>query len=152
MSDASGNDGGTGEERQGLPPGRKPSGMRFESFVDRQIRLAAERGDFDNLPGAGKPLRDETPRDHGWWIKDYVAREGLSVESLLPPALKLRRELEKLPARAARCDTEEEARQLARAHNRQVAEYYRSGPGSGPNIPVRVADADELAKAWRAAH
>ena len=138
MSDASGNDGGTGEERQGLPPGRKPSGMRFESF--------------DNLPGAGKPLRDETPRDHGWWIKDYVAREGLSGESLLPPALKLRRELEKLPARAARCDTEEEARQLARAHNRQVAEYYRSGPGSGPNIPVRVADADELAKAWRAAH
>jgi hypothetical protein len=29
------------------------------SHVDRQIREAQERGDFDNLPGAGKPLRLE---------------------------------------------------------------------------------------------
>ena len=26
--------------------------VRFESVIDRQIRLAAERGEFDNLPGA----------------------------------------------------------------------------------------------------
>ncbi|GLZ01820.1 hypothetical protein Acsp02_90710 [Actinoplanes sp. NBRC 103695] len=29
----------------------------YESAVDRQLREAQERGEFDNLPGAGKPLR-----------------------------------------------------------------------------------------------
>jgi hypothetical protein len=29
---------------------------RFESLLDRQIRAAQERGEFDDLPGAGKPL------------------------------------------------------------------------------------------------
>lgn len=29
---------------------------RYESVVDRQIRQARERGEFDNLPGMGKPL------------------------------------------------------------------------------------------------
>lgn len=35
---------------------RKPSGASFESWIDRQIREARERGDFDNLPGAGKRI------------------------------------------------------------------------------------------------
>ncbi|SMC89901.1 DUF1992 domain-containing protein [Lentzea albidocapillata] len=35
---------------------RKPPGMGFESWIDRQIREAQERGEFDNLPSAGKPL------------------------------------------------------------------------------------------------
>jgi hypothetical protein len=29
---------------------------RFESALDRQIRAAEERGEFDDLPGKGKPL------------------------------------------------------------------------------------------------
>jgi hypothetical protein len=35
---------------------RKPPGMSFESWVDKQIREATERGEFDGLPGAGKPI------------------------------------------------------------------------------------------------
>ncbi len=35
---------------------RKYYGRRFEDYVGEQIREAMERGDFDNLPGAGKPL------------------------------------------------------------------------------------------------
>jgi hypothetical protein len=30
---------------------------RLESLVEKQIREAQEQGEFDNLPGAGKPLR-----------------------------------------------------------------------------------------------
>ena len=35
---------------------RKPSGTSFETWIDRQIREAEERGAFDDLAGAGKPL------------------------------------------------------------------------------------------------
>ena len=35
----------------------------WEKWVDQQIREAQERGDFDNLPGTGKPL-DLTPNPH----------------------------------------------------------------------------------------
>lgn len=30
--------------------------MSWESWIDTHIRIAQERGAFDNLPGAGKPL------------------------------------------------------------------------------------------------
>src|SRR5262245_50270332 len=33
---------------------RKPAGMSFTSWIDQQIEEAAERGAFDDLPGAGK--------------------------------------------------------------------------------------------------
>ena len=35
---------------------RKPPEITFASWIDQQINEAAERGAFDNLPGAGKPL------------------------------------------------------------------------------------------------
>jgi len=35
---------------------RKPPGTSWETWIDAQIRVAAEKGAFDNLPGAGKPL------------------------------------------------------------------------------------------------
>ena len=35
----------------------------WEKWVDQQIREAQERGEFDNLPGTGKPL-DLTPNPH----------------------------------------------------------------------------------------
>ena len=41
--------------------GPKP-GQRWRDVIEDQIRAAQERGDFDNLPGAGKPLKlDENP-------------------------------------------------------------------------------------------
>lgn len=72
---------------------RKPPGVSFESWVDRQIRQAEARGEFTELPGAGKPLPEvtDTPYDELWWIKRKMAREGLSV---LPPTLALRKEAE----------------------------------------------------------
>lgn len=32
----------------------------FESWIDRQIREAQERGEFDDLPGAGEPIKGLT--------------------------------------------------------------------------------------------
>ena len=36
--------------------GRKPPGASWESWIEQQIRAGMERGEFENLPGSGKPL------------------------------------------------------------------------------------------------
>ena len=60
----------------------------FESLVERQIREAQERGEFDNLPGAGKPLRGLDGReDPDWWVKQMMQREGLDMADALPPVM-----------------------------------------------------------------
>ena len=59
---------------------RKPPGVSWESWIERQIREAQERGEFDNLPGAGKPIEGlEGPHDELWWLKRMLEREQLSV-------------------------------------------------------------------------
>jgi hypothetical protein len=55
-------------------------------FGDRAIRIVAEdklaaaiaAGEFDHLPGLGKPhpIFDE-PYDPLWWVRRKLAREGL---------------------------------------------------------------------------
>ena len=74
----------------------------MESVAERAIRLAQERGAFDDLPGRGKPLRGlDGPDDENWWIRGYLEPEGLSGEALLPESLLLRREIERLPGEVA---------------------------------------------------
>jgi muconolactone delta-isomerase len=48
--------------------------MGFD-FVEEHIRLAQERGDFDNLPGAGRPIESlERGYDPNWWARDFMER------------------------------------------------------------------------------
>ena len=47
-----------------------------ESWIDQQIREAQERGEFDNLPGKGRPL-DLTPNPSFMEV-DYVRAYALS--------------------------------------------------------------------------
>lgn len=47
-------------------------------MVERQIREAMERGEFENLPGAGKPIEGlDRPYDPGWWARKWIQRERL---------------------------------------------------------------------------
>ena len=63
----------------------------YESAVEKAIREAQERGQFDNLPHSGKPLPGlDGPDDELWWVRNYVRREGLSGEEFLPESLLLR--------------------------------------------------------------
>lgn len=46
-----------------------------ESSVERAIREAIERGEFDELPGSGRPIPGAgTPDTEGWWIRRWVQR------------------------------------------------------------------------------
>lgn len=120
--------------------------MPFESWIDRQIREAAERGAFDNLPGAGKPL-DLDP-DEDWWIKAKIKRENL--DAVLPGPLVLRREVERIQDTLAAVTREEHARELLDDLNERIREHYRR-PSSGPVVVVRLVDVEAELARWRAA-
>ena len=54
-----------------------------ESVVERQIRLAMERGEFRDLPGRGEPIeRLEETYDPLWWVKRWAEREGVTAAEL----------------------------------------------------------------------
>ncbi|MGW0173795.1 DnaJ family domain-containing protein [Rhodococcus sp. NPDC003322] len=127
---------------------RKPWNVPFESWVERQIRLAQERGEFDNLAGAGKPLPPIDDSDELWWVKRKLAAEGLSTEALLPPSLQLRREVERLSDVVADLPTEQAVREAVADLNRRIADYLRAP--SVPVVPVHKVDADRAVAAWRA--
>ena len=48
---------------------KKPPTVSWESWVEAKIRDSIERGEFDDLPGAGKPLPDiDEPADDMRWV------------------------------------------------------------------------------------
>jgi hypothetical protein len=121
---------------------------RYESVIDKQIRMAEERGDFDELPGKGKPLPGlDGPHDENWWIKGYVEREGVPSEALLPTPLQLRKEAERLPDTVHEMPSEQAVRAAVAELNRRIAEWLRAP--SGPAVPVRPVDADAVVRDWR---
>jgi hypothetical protein len=126
---------------------RKPLGVPFESWIDRQIREAQERGEFDDLPGAGKPLEWlSKPDDELSWIKRKVESEGLSMP--LPPTLALRKEAEEALAEARGARTENEVRQIIEDVNHKIREAIRTGL-SGPPLNLMPFDTDEIVSEWR---
>ncbi|MEE2060180.1 DnaJ family domain-containing protein [Rhodococcus artemisiae] len=127
---------------------RKRPDVSFETWIERQIRVAQERGDFDNLPGAGKPIPDHG-NDEMWWIKTYLEREGLSGEALLPPELQLRKEIERLPESVRTIPTEKDVRQVVADLNRRVAACMLSP--DRPPVPLHKVDVDDVLEAWRTA-
>ncbi|MEU9502263.1 DUF1992 domain-containing protein [Streptomyces sp. NPDC048196] len=128
---------------------RKPPGVSFESWVDKQIREATERGDFADLPGAGKPLPHlDQPYDEMWWIKEKMQREHLSY---LPPSLVLRKEAEEAREAAANAPTEAALRRILTAVNERIRAALRT-PLEGPPLNLVPFDIDEQAGKWRERH
>ena len=123
---------------------------KYESVIDRQIRMGQERGDFDDLPGKGKPLPGlDGPDDENWWVKRYIQREGLPTDALLPVPLQLRKEAERLRETARTLPTEQAVRAAAAELNTRIVAWLRAP--SGPAIPLRPVNADELVRGWREA-
>jgi len=104
------------------------------------------RGEFDNLPGAGKPLRLPDQHDPDWWVKGLVEREKLT--GVLPPALGLRGEDAALDGQLDRMATEEEVRQALADFNARVVEARRQLQG-GPPVITPTRDVEDEVNAWR---
>jgi len=129
--------------------GRAAAGQRIDrqtEWVDAQIRQAMARGEFDNLPGAGKPL--DLPREHDpdWWVKKLIEREHIT--GVLPPALGLRKEDRELDAELDRTPSEVEVRRIVEDFNRRVVEARRQLLG-GPPVITKTRDVDAELAAWR---
>lgn len=130
---------------------RKPPEMTFRTWIDQQISQAEERGAFDNLPGAGKPLpRGDDADDGQAWLRDYVRREGVPSEALLPLPLRLRKEAERLAEAAPMLGSEQAVRDAVAELNGRIMEWRRIPVG--PPVFVPLADEEALAARWREAH
>ena len=52
-----------------------------EKLVDRLVREAMEAGEFDDLPGTGKPIAGAgTSDDEYWWFRDWVRRNQIDPD------------------------------------------------------------------------
>lgn len=122
---------------------------RFEQrtlWLDQQVRRAIERGDFDNLPGAGKPLPGlDGTHDPDWWVKRLIAREQISA--VLPPALALRKEDAELDARIDAESTEDGVRRLVDDFNRRVVDARRQLLG-GPPVITLTREIEREVERW----
>ncbi len=122
---------------------------RFENqhlWVDHQIRQAMARGEFDNLPGEGKPLRLPDQHDPDWWVKGLIERERITA--VLPPALALRKEDAELDGELDRMATEEEVRRALADFNQRVVAARRQLQG-GPPVVTATREVEDEVNLWR---
>ncbi len=125
---------------------RKPQGVTWESWIDRQIRRARERGEFEDLPGAGEPLRDlHKPFDELWWVKEKLRREELSYMS---PSIALRKQVQDALQTAWRAESEPEVRRLIAEINEQIRAANRKGI-RGPSLMLMPLDPDRVVREWK---
>ena len=119
-----------------------------QAWVDQQVRVAMARGEFDNLPGAGKPIQGlGTQHDPDWWVKKLIERE--QITGVLPPALALRKEDAELDATLDRESAERVVRELLEDFNKRIIEARRQLQG-GPPVITKTRDVDAEVAAWRA--
>lgn len=118
----------------------------FQTWVERRIREAQERGEFDNLPGAGKPIPDlDRPYDDLWWIRRKLQQEKLSW---LPPTLALRKEAEDALAAVSRARSEPEVRRILERINHKIRDGNRKA-ASGPSLDLAPFDVERVVDTWR---
>ena len=131
------------------PDEDSPAARRMEQqalWVDLQVRHAMARGDFDNLPGAGKPLKLPDRHDPDGWVKSLIERE--QITGVLPPALAVRREDAELDAQLDREATPEGVRRVVEDFNRRIVEARRQLQG-GPPVVTPTRDPNQEIEAWR---
>ena len=128
-------------------PSRGSSAAERAAYVETAIQQAIRRGDFDNLPGAGKPLQGLSDHhDPDWWIKRKIESE--KITGLGPPALTLRVESAELAERLDELRREDDVREVIEDFNRRVIEARRQLLG-GPPVVTPTRDVDAEVRAWR---
>jgi hypothetical protein len=127
---------------------RKPPEISFASWIDQRINEAAERGAFDNLPGAGKPLPRRGDADDGQaWLRDYLRREGVSADELLPTPLRLRKEIERLTGTVQDLRSEQEVREAVAGLNQRILQWRRLP--EGPPIYLPLVKEETMVARWQ---
>jgi hypothetical protein len=116
--------------------------------VERQIQEAEARGEFKNLPVAGKPLPGiGQPLHEDWWLRQQSTRENIGLDAL-PPALRLAKEIEQLPETLDALRDEAAVRDALDALNVRIRKAL-IGPIDGPPLRFGLRDVDAEIQSWR---
>jgi hypothetical protein len=111
-------------------------GPTHETWLEKALREATERGEFDDLPGAGKPIADlDRPYDPAWWARKFAHRERLR-DRLVELAATVRREL---PGLIADRDRERALRRVDEL-NGQIAALNEELPSEDRMRPVELPE------------
>lgn len=128
------------------PTGRTPTAADRAAYVETAIQQAIRRGDFDDLPGAGKPLEGLGDRhDADWWIRSKIETEQL--RGLGPPALMLRVEHAEFDERLDALSREADVREYVEDFNRRVVDARRQLLG-GPPVVTPTREVEEEVAEW----
>jgi hypothetical protein len=140
-------------EQQGVTgPRRRMSPQGIQSWVDHSIQQAQRQGAFDDLAGAGRPLRHVDARsDPDWWVKGLIEREQLDLSQALPGPMQLRREKDAFPDSLLDLTQEAAVRERLEDFNERVLADRRR-PVAGAQSPPVVGRVDVAAmvERWRA--
>ena len=139
-----------GEEIEPEPeqPTRAPTDAERAAAVAVAIQQSMRRGDFDNLPGAGKPLpgiRTDSRHDPDWWMRRKIEREQL--RGIGPAAYTLRTEDAELDAKLDALHRADDVRTVLDDFNLRVIEARRQLLG-GPPVVTNPRDVDAEVAAW----
>lgn len=124
--------------------------MRDQRWVDGAVEEAIARGDFADLPGAGKPLDLPASHDPDWWIKQRLSEDDVDRDALLPVVVLLRREYERRDDTLAALRDEESAREYAEDFTARVRADRAANPLARMLAPE--LDAEAAVKRWRELH
>lgn len=142
-----------GVDRDADGRGRAESGpfssapMDHAARIESDIQQSTRAGEFDNLPGAGKPLRNLGGRmSPDWWIQQEIEDEKLG--GLGPASLTLRSENVGLQDRLDKMHHETDVREALDDFNRRIIDARRQLQG-GPPVVTPTRDINAEVANWR---
>lgn len=113
----------------------------IERIAEQRIREALERGDFERLPGFGKPLQLDDDSDIPPELR--VAYRILKNAGCVPPEVELRREIASAESLLLHAQNGEERREASRKLDYLLTRL--SAMRGGRNTAVEQAYRDQLA-------
>lgn len=102
----------------------------YQKIVEKKIKEAEERGDFNDLPGKGKPLKLE---DDGRLPEDLrIAYKILKNANCLPPELELKKEIKQMEDLLLTIPDEKEQYRLIKKINLKIMKMNMMGHHKSP--------------------
>lgn len=130
------------EGQQGVHSDDHPHGQPIhEPWIERVLRESIEAGDFDELPGSGKPFTDlHRHYEPTWWARKFLERERLTDQQQ-ELAEQIRQQLPRLLATGG-----DDAKEGLEALNARIAEVNDKLPVSEHTALLDIPDLMRRAK------